>query len=112
MTRDIDFFNPGTRGQNIEGTRQHAMAGKFLCTEIYQSFAQAFASTNVYIQESISKGNLAGAVHAAQDLAIPGHAGQEWRGYTDIHILRDMFLYWNTINQANQNTRNCLKQRL
>lgn len=84
----------------------------FCLSLVSLTFSIPAIASIVYIQESISKGNLAGAVHAAQDLAIPGHTGQEWRGYSDIHILGDIFLSWNTINQANQNTRNCLTQRL
>jgi RHS repeat-associated protein len=98
----------GSQGQNIEDTRQHAMAGKFPGTDIYQSSAQAIASTNAYIQESITSGNLAGAVHAAQDLATLKHAGQEWRGYTAAHILGDMFPSWSTIRRAYQDTKSIL----
>lgn len=100
----VDF---GSQGTSPADTVQHAMA------TAGQSTAEAIAATNAYIQASINSGNLPGAIHAAQDLATPGHAGQEWPGFkwdwnTAMHISGDAFPSLNTINQAYQNTKGVL----
>jgi hypothetical protein len=74
---------------------------------------EAIAATNEYIQKS-KCGDIAGGVHATQDLATPGHDGKEWFGYkfdreTFIHILGDVFPSFSTINRAYQNTIRYLK---
>lgn len=102
----VDFAS-GSQGRSAAATVQHAMAGPG------QSSAQAIADANDYIQSNISS-NLPGAIHAAQDLATPGHAGQPWSGFglnseTATHILGDVFPSLSTINQAYQNTKSCLK---
>ncbi|MBI4619434.1 MAG: RHS repeat-associated core domain-containing protein [Desulfobacterales bacterium] len=104
----VDFS--GTQGQNAAAVVQHAMA-----TPV-QSPQQAITATNAYIQASISSGNLAGATHAAQDLATPGHAGQPWSGFglnweTAKHLLGDTFPSLSTINQAYQNTKGILNPK-
>jgi hypothetical protein len=88
-------------------TVQHAMAAAG------QSAAEAIVATNAYIQTSINIGNFPGAIHAGQDLATPGHAGQEWVGFkwnwnTATHILGDVFPSLNTINQAYQSAKGIL----
>jgi RHS repeat-associated protein len=103
----VDFAS-GSQGQNPEAVVQHAMG-----TPV-QSPDQAIAAANAYIQSSITGGNLPGAIHAAQDLATPGHAGQPWSGFgvdweTAKHILGDIFPSLSTINQAYQNTKGILK---
>jgi RHS repeat-associated protein len=103
-TAAVDFASQGTSSTE---TVQHAMAAAG------QSPAEAIAATNAYIQTSINSGNLPGAIHAAQDLATPGHAGQEWIGFkwhwnTAEHILGDVFPFLSTINQAFQNTKGIL----
>jgi len=93
----VDFAS-GSQGQNPEATRQHAMASPG------QSRAQAISATNAYIQSSINSDNIAGAVHAAQDLATPQHNGRPWTGFTAAHVIGDVFPSWSTIKQAYQNT--------
>jgi uncharacterized protein RhaS with RHS repeats len=100
----VDF---GSQGTSSADTVQHAMAAAG------QSTAEAIAATNSYIQTSINTGNLPGAIHAAQDLVTPGHAGQEWSGFkwnwnTAKHIFGDIFPSLSTINQAYQNTKSVL----
>ncbi len=107
-------FSQGSHGRSAEVTMQHAMAGEFPDGS-RQTYAQAITATNAFIRDSISNGNLAGAIHAAQDLAAPRHAGQPWRGFrlnweTAQHILGDTFPTWSTINQAYQNTKGILNQ--
>ena len=102
----VDF---GSQGTSPADTVLHGMASAG------QSSAQAIAATNAYIQASINSGNLPGAIHAAQDLVTPGHAGQPWKGFglnweTVTHILGDIFPSWSTINQAYQSTRGLLNQ--
>ena len=80
-----------------------------------QASAEALASTNAYIQASISSGNLAGALHAAQDLATRGHDGQPWRGFglnwsTVKHLAADIFPSFSTFEQAYENTINILNR--
>jgi hypothetical protein len=74
------------------------------------------ASANDYIQSSINSGNLSGAIHAAQDLATPAHAGHEWQGFkwnweTAKHILGDIFPSWSTIKQAYKDTKGILNTK-
>ena len=115
MAVDSNFFNPGTQGTNWEATRQHAMAGEGeIAHSIYQTPQQAMAATNAYIQENFNSGNYAAAIHAAQDLVTPAHAGQEWRSFglnweTVRHIWGDIFPSKGTLSQARQNTRDCLR---
>ncbi len=90
----IDFVS-GSQGTNPAVTMQNAIARE-ISPNVWQSPIQAIAATNAYIQASIHSGNFAGATHAAQDLATPGHAGQPWRGFglnweTTKHILGDIF---------------------
>lgn len=74
-----------------------------------QNVEEALAATNDFINRSIVSGDFAGAIHAAQDLATPGHAGQLWEGFSASHVLGDMFPSLSTINQAYQSTKNVLK---
>jgi hypothetical protein len=99
-TAAVDF---GSQGTGAEDTVQHAMgtAG--------QSTAEAIAATNAYIT-SIKIGNLPGAIHAAQDLVTPGHAGKEWNGFkwnwtTIEHVGGDVFPSIDTVGQALQSTK-------
>jgi uncharacterized protein RhaS with RHS repeats len=105
-------FTEGSQGRNWEATRQHAMAG-ILPDDTTQTCAEAIAATDAYIQNSMKNGNLAGAIHAAQDLATPAHAGQPWEGFglnwnTKIHLWEDMLPTLGTINNAYYNTKTCL----
>jgi len=75
----VDFAS-GSQGTSWEVTRQHAMAGE-LTPGRYQMPEQANAATNAYIQESVCSRNFPEAIHAAQDLATPGHAGNPWEGF-------------------------------
>ena len=107
-------FALGSQGRSAEVTMQHAMAGE-LPDGSRQTNAQAIVATNAFIRDSISNGNLAGAIHADQDLAAPKHGGQPWRGFglnweTAQHILGDIFPAWSTIRQAYQNTKGILDQ--
>ncbi len=107
-------FTSGSQGTSAEVTAQYAMAG-ILPDGSRQTSAEAIAATNAYIQASITSGNLAGALHAAQDLATPGHDGQPWRGFglnwaTVKHLFGDTFPSFSTIKQAYQNTRNILNR--
>jgi len=100
----VDF---GSQGQNPEDTVKHAMASRL------QSSEQAIAATYEYIQYSIDTDNLADAIHAAQDLATPEHAGQPWEGFaydwkTVNHLEGDIFPSWSTIKQATSNTMDIL----
>src|SRR4030042_5372290 len=102
----VDFAS-GSQGQNPEAVVQHAMG-----TPV-QSPEQAIAAANAYIQSSTTSGNFPAAIHAAQDLATPGHAGQPWSGFgldwgTVKHILGDIFPSLTTIKQAYQNTKGIL----
>ncbi|HLA26262.1 MAG TPA: RHS repeat-associated core domain-containing protein [Syntrophales bacterium] len=103
----VDFAS-GSQGRSADVTMQHAMAG-ILPYGRPQNVEQALAATNDFIQNSSTTGNIASAIHAAQDLATPGHAGQLWEGFSASHVLGDIFPSLNTINQAYQNTKNCLK---
>ena len=76
----IEVLEVNPEGENWETTRQHAMAGR-LPDGSRQDKAQAIAATNAHIQKCINSGNLAGAIHAIQDLATPGHAGKPWEGF-------------------------------
>ncbi len=101
-------FALGSQGTNREVTQQHAMAGFDSTLNRYQTREEAIAATNTFIQTNIS-GNLAGAIHAGQDLSTPRHAGEEWHGFgwnleTAAHIFGDVFPSWRTITQAYQNT--------
>ena len=110
-TAAVDFS--GSQGQSPADTVQHAMAGK-ISPKVWQSPTQAITATNAYIQSSINSGNLPGAIHAAQDLATPAHAGERWRGFglnweTFKHIYEDIDPTWSTIKNAYQNTKQCFK---
>lgn len=111
-TMGVDFAS-GSQGQNWEATRQHAMAGR-LPDGIRQTREQAIEATNAYVKESICSGNRPGAIHAAQDLATPGHAGKPWSGFgfnweTLAHIFGDVFPSWSTIKGAYRSTISILK---
>jgi len=111
QTAAVDF-SEGSQRKNWETTRQHAMAG-ILPYGTYQTSAEASEATKALIKESIHSGNIANAIHAAQDLATPRHAGQEWRGFdldleSALHILGDIFPSWDTIGKAYQNTKQAL----
>jgi RHS repeat-associated protein len=102
-------FSDGSQGTNWEATRQHAMAGE-IAPGVWQTSAEAIAVTNAFIADN---GNLAASIHAAQDLATPGHAGQKWDGFgfnwdTVKHLWGDMFPSLETIRQARSNTLNAL----
>lgn len=99
---------PGSQGTNPGATVRHGMASR------NQNPTEAILATNIYIRSSINSGNLAEAIHAAQDLATPGHAGKQWPGInwnweTVNHMLRDSFPSLATIKQAYQNTLGILK---
>jgi hypothetical protein len=103
MRVDFEFANPGSQAKTPEGVRQHGMS----CCG--QTESQAIANTNTYIQNSINAGNRGSAIHAAQDLVTPQHAGHEWSGYTVSHVLGDIFPSLSTIKQAYQNTTQILR---
>ena len=110
LALDATAVDLGSQGTSPSDTVQHAMAAA-----VGQTSAEAIAATNAYIQANINSGNLAGAIHAAQDLATPGHAGKKWPGFglnQEIakHILGDIFPSLGTINQAYQNTKGILNQ--
>ena len=73
----------------------------------YQTVNEAIADTKAYINICIKNGDLAHAIHAAQDLATPMHRGAEWHGGVPSarHIWEDVFPTQATINQASENTR-------
>jgi hypothetical protein len=100
-TMAVDF------GESADDPVRHGMAFPG------QSRTEAIAATNDYIQGSRCS-DVAGGVHATQDLATPGHDGKEWFGYkfnweTVKHILGDVFPSFSTINRAYQNTKRYLK---
>jgi hypothetical protein len=103
----------GTQGKGWEITRQHAMAGK-LSEGVWQTSEEAIIATKEFIQDNISKKELSKAVHAAQDLATPGHAGKIWDGFglnmdTIKHLSGDTFPSLKTIRQAYSNTKKVFK---
>jgi hypothetical protein len=74
-----------------------------------QTKSEAVTAASNYIQEQ-SCNNTAGALHAAQDLATPAHAGQEWPGFkfnskTFWHLFGDTLPSIGTINNAYQNSK-------
>jgi RHS repeat-associated protein len=95
----VDF---SAQGVSAAETVQHAMAFPG------QSQSEAIAATGAFIESSIKSGHISNALHAAQDLATPGHQGKEWSGFlrwkTLRHILGDVFPSWTTINEAYQNS--------
>ena len=106
-------FAAGSQGFDAAVTAQHAMAG-VLPDGTRQSPQEAINAANKFIQSNKNCGDLAKAVHAAQDLATPRHAGQPWTGFgwnwnTVSHILGDLFPSPSTIGQAYRNTLGVLK---
>jgi RHS repeat-associated protein len=107
QTMAVDF---GSQGTSPEETVKHAMG-----TE-KQSAEQAISDTKLFIQKSIDLGNMPEAIHAAQDLATPGHAGQPWTGFhLDIssakHLLGDIRPSDNIVSQAYKDTLKILQTK-
>jgi RHS repeat-associated protein len=93
----------GTQGLEPEQTNLHAMAGRG------QSPEEAIEATKRLIDDPCSSADLASRIHAAQDLATPGHAGVPWSGFhfdlqTAKHILGDLFPSRSTLKNAALNT--------
>ena len=106
QTAAVDFDSQTT---SPEDTVKHAMGYEL------QSREQAISDTKDFISKSIEKGNLAEAIHAAQDLATPEHAGKQWKGFglnleTAKHIYGDIYPSQSTINEALKNTEKILKK--
>jgi len=104
-------FNGSAGGTSVGDTSQHGMGATF---PVRQTRAEAIASTNEYIRTSIGNGNLSGALHAAQDLATPGHAGQPfsglgWNWESVKHIAGDVFPSFGTVGQAYQASMQILR---
>ena len=51
----------------------------------------AIVATAKYISVNVEDGNLAGALHAGQDLLTPAHMGKQWNA---------MGVNWETVNHA------------
>ena len=97
-TMAVDF---GTQGLEPEQTNLHGMAGRG------QMANEAIEATKRSIDDPCT--SLATRIHAAQDLATPGHAGQPWTGFhfdleTARHIMGDLFPSPSTYEQAYSNT--------
>jgi hypothetical protein len=107
QTMAVDF---GSQGTSPEETVKHAMG-----TE-KQSAEQSIADTKLFIQKSIDLGNMPEAIHSAQDLATPGHAGQPWTGFhldisTAKHLLGDIHPSDNVVIQAYKDTLKILQTK-
>jgi RHS repeat-associated protein len=99
----------GNQTTSAEDTKVHAMAGE-ISPGIWQTPEEAICSANNFIDENIKKGNLGLAVHTAQDLATPVHAGVRWTGdYTFEHAMGDLGPT-EVIIGARRNTRLILKK--
>ncbi len=95
----------GSQGLGPEDTNRHAMAG----TD--QSSQDAIEATKDIINSPCE--DMSTRVHAAQDLATPGHAGVPWNGFkfninTLKHLWGDVFPSKDTVNKAYSNTRSVL----
>ena len=79
----------------------------------YETPAESITGRIQYINACIADGNLAHAIHAAQDLATPAHRGHIWDGGllgipSLSHIWGDIFPSQGTLNEAVANTREVL----
>ena len=106
-------FQPGSSGRGAIATRQHGMAG-LLPDGLRQTSSEAIACTDKFIQQGIEFGTLPEAMHAGQDVALPDHAGQPWRGFgndwqTVRHIYGDTLPNWFTWERAYRNSLRILE---
>jgi RHS repeat-associated protein len=106
---DTAAVDIGSQGTSPAETVQHAMGAPF------ESTPSAIQRTNAYIQSSMNSGNIPGALHAAQDLATPVHAGQEWTGFgvdwkSVNHLVGDIVPPWSAVSQAYQASKGLLNQ--
>ncbi len=83
-------IGPGTQDTTASAANKHAMAG-IMPNGRRQAPENAIESTKNFIRLSLHCGQLGAAIHAAQDLATPAHAGKLWEG-TDKK--KDLFSHW------------------
>lgn len=104
----------GSQGYDAASTAQHAMAG-MLPNGKPEGSSQAIDNAKRFVARNRKTGNLGKAVHAAQDLATPGHAGKPWGGFgwnweTVAHIWGDTFPSLNTLVNALQNSYDAMQR--
>ncbi|MBN1103926.1 MAG: RHS domain-containing protein [Deltaproteobacteria bacterium] len=107
-------FQEGADSTDCDTTKKHAMAGEIF-PGIYQSSEEALSATKTYIAQCIASNDLAQAIHAAQDLATPAHAGKEWHGFglnleSFLHLIGDSFPLPGTLKKAYINTTETIRQ--
>lgn len=100
IAEEVVAVDTGTQGTSPGDTVQHGM-GSFGTSK-----HDAINAARDYIEGSYTRGDLAGAIHAAQDLVTPSHSGNTWGGpFYDIgeslkHLWEDMFPSEETVQDA------------
>jgi hypothetical protein len=102
-TAAVDWRH-GSQGKDAASANVHAMRGKVEGGS-YQTSAEGQRGISQTISQELRTGDLAGALHTAEDAATPRHQDQPWEGFklnltTLGHIAGDLFPSPSTMKGA------------